>query len=137
MREKFIEAIRSNSALFGVALNNGVIDRLADFYQFVLEHNDLLHLVAPCSPAEFATRHVLESLTLLEFLPTNAKFVDVGAGAGLPSIPCLIARPDLYGLLIESKEKKVQFLTEMAEALEMKARVVVVNKQFQETDPGD
>lgn len=136
MRGKFIEAIRSNTALFGVELDHDVIDRLADYYALVQEHNDPLHLVAPCSAEEFATRHILESLTLLEYLPKNAKFADVGAGAGLPSIPCLIARPDLRGLLIESKEKKVKFLTKAAGTLGLRERVVVVNKQFEEADLG-
>jgi 16S rRNA G527 N7-methylase RsmG len=43
-------------------------------------------------------------------LPVKAKFADVGTGAGLPSIPCVIARADLRGVLIESKIKKAMFL---------------------------
>jgi 16S rRNA (guanine527-N7)-methyltransferase len=98
----------------------------------VQEHNPLLHLVGPCSPEEFATRHILESVTLLEHLPKNARFADVGAGAGLPSIPCLIARPDLTAELIESKEKKAKYLESAIAQLELDKRAEVVNKQFEE-----
>ena len=91
-------------------LSASSVERLADYYELVQEHNPLLHLVAPCPPEEFAVRHILESLTLLEYLPTGAKFADVGAGAGLPSIPCLLVRDDLRSVLIESKEKKARFL---------------------------
>jgi 16S rRNA (guanine527-N7)-methyltransferase len=137
MREKFIEAIGSNSALFGVELSDDAIGRLADYYQIVQEHNDLLHLVAPCSPQEFATRHILESLTLLEFLPTSAKLADIGTGAGLPSIPCLLARSDLQAVLVESKEKKARFLKTAIERLGLQARAEIINEQFEETAPGD
>ena len=74
---------------FEMAIEEGAT--LADYYELVQANNPLLHLVAPSSPEEFAVRHVLESLALLKFLPERAKFADVGAGAGLPSIPCLIA----------------------------------------------
>src|SRR3954454_483659 len=109
MREEFIQAIRTHQTAFGVDLSDPAIERLAGYYELVMEHNPLLHLIGPCSPEEFAIRHILESLTLLEYLPRGAKFVDVGAGAGLPSIPCLLVREDLKAVLIESKEKKVGF----------------------------
>ena len=137
MREEFIAAIRSNQATFGVELTEPTIERLADYYEFVEEHNPLLHLVGPCSTEEFATRHILESLTLLEFLPANARFADVGAGAGLPSIPCLIARDDLHAVLIESKEKKSQFLEAVIAASKLHDRATVVNRQFSEVKRPD
>ena len=109
VRKEFVQAIKTHQAAFGLKLSDQIIDRLADYYDSVQEHNPLLHLVGPCSPEEFAIRHILESLTLLEHLPNTAKFADVGAGAGLPSIPCLLVREDLTSVLIESKEKKTKF----------------------------
>jgi len=61
----------------------------------------------------------------------------VGTGAGLPSMPCLLAREDLTAILIESKVKKARFLTEAVSYLGLSSRAVVVNRQFEETDPGD
>jgi 16S rRNA (guanine527-N7)-methyltransferase len=115
MQNEFIESIKKHQSAFDLNLSTKALSRLADYYEVIQKHNALLHLVAPSSAAEFAVRHVLESLTLLEFLPQNAKFADVGTGAGLPSIPCLIAREDLRGFLIESKPKKAQFLGEAVE----------------------
>jgi len=103
----------------------------------VIEHNPLLHLVGPCSPEEFAIRHILESLTLLEYLPEGAKFADVGAGAGLPSIPCLLVREDLYSVLIESKEKKTMFLEKTMKNLGLNGKAEIVNCQFEEADPSN
>ncbi len=132
LRTEFIDALQANQKDFGIDLTEKNLDNLFEYYEFVQEHNSILHLVAPCSPEEFAVRHVLESLALFEFLPEGAKFADVGAGAGLPSIPCLIARSDLRGALIESKEKKTKFLEEALAKYGLETRASVHNKQFEE-----
>lgn len=137
MRKEFISALKTNQILFGVDLPDKSIDSLAEYYEFVLEHNPLLHLVGPCSPEEFATRHILESLTLLEYLPKGAKFADIGAGAGLPSIPCLLVDEDLRATLIESKEKKTKFLELAVSELGIAKRAEIVKRQFEEADPGN
>jgi len=137
MRQQFISSITQHQSAFGVELAVEKIERLADYYDLVIEHNPLLHLVAPCSAEEFAIRHILESLTLLEHLPHGAKFADVGAGAGLPSIPCLLVRQDLRAVLIESKEKKSKFLDLAVKNLGISSRAAIVNKQFQEVRPAD
>ena len=137
MRTQFAEAIKRNQEAFGLELPDTTIGRLADYFELVQKHNPLLHLVAPCSPEEFATRHILESLTLVEFLPAGARFADVGTGAGLPAIPCLIVRDDLHAVLIESKEKKGKFLDEARRELGIAGRSEVINRQFEEIAPKD
>lgn len=137
MRGEFISAIRSNQVAFGLELPDERLERLADYYELVQQHNPILHLVAPCSADEFAVRHVLESLTLLEFLPEKARFADVGAGAGLPSIPCLIALDDLRAALIESKEKKVGFLQKVLANCQLLERADIINRQFAEIQKPD
>lgn len=136
-RTELINALERHQREFGLTLTGDVVERLADYYELVQSANTLLHLVAPCSSGEFATRHILESLTLLQYLPNGAKFVDVGPGAGLPSIPCLVAREDLKVALIESKSKKAQFLVQTLHALDLTVRAFVVNKQFSETTAGN
>src|SRR4051812_26775644 len=92
-RGEFDKVLAEHAEGFGVSLGEGARARLGDYFELVSAWNPRLHLVAPCAPAEFATRHVLESLAALRFLPAGATFVDVGAGAGLPALPCLLARP--------------------------------------------
>ena len=130
----FASAIREHEGAFGITLGDETIAKLTAFYEIVEANNPLLHLVAPMPPEEFAVRHVLESLTLLRHLRGDRRFADVGPGAGLPSIPCLIADPATSAVLIESKEKKAAYLREAFERLELADRVTVVNKQFAEVD---
>lgn len=137
MRTDLIKALTEHQETFGLKLSDSAVARLVDYYELVQKHNGLLHLVAPSSAEEFAVRHILESLTLLEYLPENSKFADVGTGAGLPGIPCLLVRHDLHGYLIESKQKKAQFLSEAREKLELKTRMTIINRQFEEVRKPD
>ena len=131
-RGEFTDALRSNEKDFGVSLEETDLNNLAAYYELVEKHNPLLHLVAPSPPETFAVRHVLESLFLQKFLPQNARFADIGTGAGFPSIPCLIVRADLRGVLIESKLKKVGFLETVLKECNLKNRAEIINRQFEE-----
>ena len=132
MRIGFIEALQAYQSEFGLTLSNEQLRHLSDYFELVNEHSSLLHRVAPCSPEEFAVRHILESLTMTEHLPIGAGFADVGSGAGLPAIPCLLYREDLKANLIESKEKKAAFLSRTGEKLDISTRTMIVNRQFNE-----
>jgi 16S rRNA (guanine527-N7)-methyltransferase len=137
MRENFIESVKKHQSEFGLNLPDSKIETLADFYELIQEYNEILHLVAPSSVEEFVIRHILESLTLLEFLPENARFADIGTGAGLPSVPCLIVREDLRGFLIESKLKKAKFLEKVLVECELENRAEIYEKQFEEVEKPD
>src|SRR5690349_14727099 len=135
MMNRFEQALISNMGSFGLELPPETVTQLAEFYSLLTRWNDRLHLVAPCEPEEFAVRHVLESLLLLQHLPPNAKIADIGSGGGLPIIPCLIARPDLEATLIESSQKKVIFLREVLNRHSLHA--VVVAKRFEDVAAPD
>src|SRR5215208_556513 len=121
---RFEQSLISNMGSFDLDLSAETITLLDKYYSLLTRWNDRLHLVAPCSPEEFATRHVLESLLLLKHLPQNAKIADIGSGGGLPIIPCLIARADLYATLIESSRKKAVFLREASTQLGLNSAVI-------------
>jgi 16S rRNA (guanine(527)-N(7))-methyltransferase RsmG len=131
----FEQALTAKMGSYDVDLSRETVTQLGEFYSLLTKWNDRLHLVAPCSPVEFATRHVLESLLLLRHLPPEAKIADLGSGAGLPIIPCLVARPDLQATLIESSQKKAVFLREALNNLGRKATVIA--RPFQEVETPD
>ena len=129
----FEQSLISHMGSFDLNLPAETVKRLGEYYSLLTRWNDRLHLVAPCSPEEFATRHVLESLLLLKHLPDGAKVADIGSGAGLPIIPCLIARPDLQATLIESSQKKSVFLREALKQLSRPS--VIIPKPFEDVPP--
>lgn len=133
--QDFVTALAKNQSEFGLHLSEPCIAKLTVFYGLVNKWNKTLHLVAPCTAEDFAVRHVLESLALLNHLPEKASFADVGTGAGLPGIPCFIVREDLRGTLIESSQKKAVYLREAVAALELQSRVLVMNLRFEQMPP--
>src|ERR1044072_7878109 len=129
--------LEDQAASYTIQLSAETIARLVDYYTLLMHWNDRLHLVAPCEPEEFATRHILESLLLLRFFAERASFVDLVAGAGLPAIPCLIARPDLTATMFESSQKKSVFLREPLNQLGIGKRATVITKRFEDTKSPD
>jgi len=135
--QRFERTLQENAADYGVQPSSETIARVGGYYELLMKWNDRLHLVAPCSPGEFATRHLLESLMLLPYLLPNARVIDVGSGAGLPIIPCLIVRDDIRATLIESSSKKGVFLREALRVLNCQNQAQVVVERFQDTAPPD
>jgi 16S rRNA (guanine527-N7)-methyltransferase len=129
--DRFLESLAQNAPDYQVKIGSDSLRRLGGYFSFINRWNERLHLVAPCSPEEFATRHFLESLLLIKYLPQGAAIADIGSGAGFPLIPCLIVRADLQGYLIEASKKKAIFLHEALK--ETQTTAAVINKQFQET----
>lgn len=132
-KDDFIIALDEHALQYGVELSAQDRAVLGDYHEIINRWNARLHLVAPCSPAEFATRHVLESLLLLPHLPRGARVADVGSGAGLPILPCVIVRPDIEAVLIEASSKKAIFLREAIDLLELGNRARVVAERFEKT----
>jgi 16S rRNA (guanine527-N7)-methyltransferase len=135
--DEFTQALETHAPEYEIDLSAAVIERLGEYYELVQLWNARLHLVAPCSPREFATRHVLESMLALPFLTLNARVTDVGSGAGLPIIPCLSARDDLNATLIEASPKKGVFLREALHKTGLRERTRVVTERFEKTPTPD
>lgn len=98
-------------------------DKFAQYADFLAEKNAVMNLMAITDPAEVAEKHFLDSalpLKLVDF-PEGSSLVDVGAGAGFPSLPMAILRPDLRVTMVDSLQKRVKFLKEAAEMLGLPA----------------
>jgi 16S rRNA (guanine527-N7)-methyltransferase len=132
--EQFANALRLAARDFGIELDDDQIRKLKEYYELLLKWNPRLHLVAPCSAEEFATRHVLESLMLLRHLPADANIVDIGSGGGLPIIPCLLVREDLHAMLIESSAKKAVFLREALRGIRPADRARIIVERFENVE---
>jgi 16S rRNA (guanine527-N7)-methyltransferase len=128
---QFEKTLEAEMAVYGVALSKEALRELARYYRLLNVWNPRLHLVSFRSPKEFATRHVLESLFLLRYLPQGAHLADVGSGGGLPIIPCLIARSDLQAVLLEASKKKAVFLREVLRETIAKERAQLIAERFE------
>lgn len=95
-----------------------VFDRYAEE---LIEWNKKFNLTAVTTPEKIKSRHFEDSLSILEVVDLqDQKVVDIGAGAGFPGIPLKIARPNISLTLIDSTQKKINFLNHIIQTLDLK-----------------
>lgn len=91
--------------------------KLIQLRAVVLAANERLNLTRITDEPAFIEKHVLDSLLGIEGSPSDASWVDIGAGGGFPGLVIAIARPQARVLLVEAIHKKAAFLQEAARAL--------------------
>ena len=99
------------------------VEQLEKFYSYMsllLEWNEKMNLTAITEPNEIILKHFVDSLTILKEINDNSKVVDVGTGAGFPGIPLSIANESLKITLVDSLNKRLIFLQEVIDKLELK-----------------
>lgn len=108
----------------GLELTPEQIRKYIIYYNMLVERNRYVNLTRITSPTDAAQKHFADSLLGASLIKENARIVDVGTGAGFPGIPLAIARPDIKLVLVDSLAKRVNFLREVCEALEIPAEAV-------------
>jgi 16S rRNA (guanine527-N7)-methyltransferase len=76
-------------------------------------------VIGPGEAEKIWERHIFNSLPVTSLIPEGSSLIDIGSGAGLPGIPIALARPDLQVTLIEPLQRRVDFLNEAVEGLEI------------------
>ena len=94
------------------------IPALEEFSRLLVKKNEVMNLTGITEPREVATLHLLDSLSLLPLADlTGKKIIDVGTGAGFPGVPLKIVLPESHVTLLDSLNKRVDFLQESCDAL--------------------
>jgi 16S rRNA (guanine527-N7)-methyltransferase len=89
------------------------------YAQFLLTAGIERGLIGPREGERIWERHIFNCLPVTQLLPQGASLFDIGSGAGLPGIVIALARPDLQVTLIEPLERRVEFLKEATEGLDI------------------
>ena len=97
-------------------------ERLLDYLALLVQWNRAYNLTAIRDPAEMVVKHLLDSLSIHQYV--SGSVADIGTGPGLPGIPLALANPDLRVSLVETAGKKARFLREAVRHLGL-ARVTV------------
>lgn len=91
--------------------------QLLQFAHLLIENNKKYNLTAIVEPQDIYKKHFLDSILGQKYLPTEGEIVDIGCGAGFPSIPLKIMQPHLSFQLIDSVNKKINFVNMAIEQL--------------------
>ena len=107
-------------------LTEKMIRQFENYTNLLIEWNKKMNLTAILEPNEIAVKHFLDSLLVLDSyeIPKNAKVIDIGTGAGFPGIPLKIVRPDINLTLLDSLNKRLNFLDSLISFLDIEAELV-------------
>lgn len=118
--------------LSALGLDTSRAEALERFARLLLEKNQVMNLTAITEPQAVAQLHLLDSAALLQFADLSGKrVVDVGTGAGFPGMPLRILRDDFDLTLLDSLGKRVSWLGEVCDAMQL-ARVECVHARAEE-----
>lgn len=118
--------LKEEAGKIGVLLDKTALDRLDLYSEMLVETNKSFNLTAITEPDEILYKHFIDSLSLLTCLEfkKNSEVIDVGTGAGFPGVVLLIARPDLRMTLLDGTNKRLVFIENVLDALELSANIV-------------
>lgn len=98
-------------------------EQIIQFYKYMnllIEWNKKINLTSIEEPQEIILKHFIDSLTINSYIEDNQTLVDVGTGAGFPGIPIKIYRPNVKIVLVDSLNKRINFLNEVIKELNLK-----------------
>lgn len=130
------------AAKFGIEVSEKANEKLEKYSEMMLRYNEVMNLTAITEPDEIREKHFLDSITLLlsEKITQGCSLIDIGAGAGFPSIPVKIVREDISLTMLDSLNKRINFLNDVvkeislndAKAIHMRAEEGGKNKDLRE-----
>lgn len=113
-------------AAAGIQITDDMADKLVRLCDFMVEYNENVNLTSITEFREVVDKHFIDSVLpfFMVEIPQGSSFIDVGTGAGFPSLPLLIIRPDLRGTLCDSLNKRCVYLEKACELLGIKAEII-------------
>lgn len=120
-RNSFIEKLDASFlANMGITLDEKQKEQMFLLAERLVETNKVMNLTAITDEDGIILRHLVDSVLISEYIEPNSSIIDVGCGAGFPSLPLAIVRPDLKITALDSTEKRIRYVEQTANALGLK-----------------
>ena len=103
-----------------IMFNEEQYKKFYTYMNLLLEWNEKINLTAITDKEEIILKHFIDSLTILKYVNDNEKMLDVGTGAGFPGIPIKIMNENIEITLLDSLNKRINFLNEVINKLKLK-----------------
>lgn len=130
-KEEFKDIFEKYAEEINIEVNTEQIDKFYKYMNLLLEWNEKINLTAIIEPKEVILKHFIDSLTIQKHIKDNSYLVDVGTGAGFPGIPLKILRNDINIVLLDSLNKRINFLNEVCNSLDLK-NIIAIHSRAEE-----
>lgn len=117
--EIFSEELEIKAKQIEIELTKEQIEKYYNYMNLLLEWNEKINLTAIIEPREIILKHFVDSLTIAKYIKDDEKLIDVGTGAGFPGIPLSIVKENTNIVLLDSLNKRINFLEEVKENLKL------------------
>ena len=117
--EQFNELMNLYAKKLNMVFSEKQIKQFFKYMNLLIEWNNKINLTAIIEPKEIILKHFIDSLTINKYIEQNKILVDVGTGAGFPGIAVKIYRPDVKVVLVDSLNKRINFLNEVVKELQL------------------
>lgn len=117
--EQFNELMNLYAKKLNMVFSEKQIKQFFKYMNLLIEWNNKINLTAITEPKEIILKHFIDSLTINKYIEQNKILVDVGTGAGFPGIAVKIYRPDVKVVLVDSLNKRINFLNEVVKELQL------------------
>lgn len=118
-REEFKKNFEKYLVKLQIELNEEQIGKFYDYMNLLIEWNEKINLTAITEPKEIIIKHFVDSLTISKNIKAGAQVIDVGTGAGFPGISLKIYRDDIEIVLLDSLNKRINFLNDVIEKISL------------------
>ena len=118
--KEFKNIINNYSKKINILLNEEQIEKFYKYMNLLIEWNKKINLTAIIEPKEIILKHFIDSLTINKYIKDNSKIADVGTGAGFPGLVIKILFPNLKVTLVDSLNKRIEFLKKVIQELNLK-----------------
>ena len=117
--EIFSEELEIAAKQIEIELTKEQIEKYYNYMNLLLEWNERINLTAIIEPREIILKHFIDSLTIAKYIKDDEKLIDVGTGAGFPGIPLSIVKENTDIVLLDSLNKRINFLQVVKESLKL------------------
>ena len=118
--EEFTKIFNNYLEKLNLTLTEEQIEKFYNYMNLLIEWNKKINLTAIVEPKDIILKHFIDSLTIVKYIKEGETIIDVGTGAGFPGISLKIAREDLKITLADSLNKRINFLNEVINKLDLK-----------------
>ena len=118
--EEFEKIFHKYLIAMNIKLDKEKIEKFYQYMNLLLEWNEKINLTAITKPEEIILKHFVDSLTIAKYIKEKESMIDVGTGAGFPGIPIRIYREDIKVVLVDSLNKRINFLNTVINELKLK-----------------